>query len=199
MIADREATSPPPPNRLNVRKEEEEENTIGLIQPHPQIQHLRIIRGAQARHRIPTRCALETRGPTPLIPALDHVVEDLRVRVRHGVDEADAVLLLVQPGLVDQRQDRPQGGRGGGGAVDLGEGAVDGDDVVGSLLLEPARLAFIFPLFSLFLCLFFFFFSFCPLSDGEGKDTRDAGRAGRKGVCLRWRKCPGSRVSAGYC
>lgn len=63
------------------------------------------------------------------------------MRVRDGVDEADAVLLLVQPGLVDQGEDGAEGGRGGRGAVDLGEGAVHGDDVVGPLMIEPARLA----------------------------------------------------------
>lgn len=83
------------------------------------------------------------------------------MRVCDGVDEADTVLLLVQPGLVDQGEDRAEGGRGGGGAVDLGEGAVDGDDVVGSLLIEPARLASI-----LFM---FYFFYVVFLSYGDGK------------------------------
>ncbi|KAI7724278.1 hypothetical protein KC322_g91 [Hortaea werneckii] len=92
-----------------------------------------------ARHRIPPGRALETSRPTPLIPSLDDIVKDFRVRVRDGVDEADAVLLLVQPGLVDQGEDGAEGGRGGRGAVDLGEGAVHGDDVVGPLMIEPAR------------------------------------------------------------
>ena len=50
--------------------------------------------------------------------------------VEDGVDEADAAFAGVVAGLVDQCEDGACCGRGGGGAVDEGEVAVDGDDVV---------------------------------------------------------------------
>ena len=55
------------------------------------------------------------------------------MRVDDGVDEADAALALVEARLVDEGQDGARGGGGGRGAVDEGEVAVDGYDVVCSV------------------------------------------------------------------
>ena len=50
--------------------------------------------------------------------------------VEYGIDEADAAFAGVVAGLVDQSEDGAGCGSGGRGAVDEGEVAIDGDDVV---------------------------------------------------------------------
>jgi hypothetical protein len=111
-----------------------------LRQPQPQLQHLRIIRRAQPRDRIPARRRRETRGATTLVAALRDIVQNARVRVKHRIDEANAAFAGVVAGLVDQGENRAGRGRGGGGAVDEGEVAVDGDHVVCAVGLEGVRM-----------------------------------------------------------
>jgi hypothetical protein len=107
-----------------------------LRQPQPQLQHLRIIRRAQPRNRIPARSRRKARRATTLVAALRDIVQNARVRVEDWVDEADAAFAGVVAGLVDQSEDGAGRGRGGGGAVDEGEVAVDGDHVVCAVGLE---------------------------------------------------------------
>jgi hypothetical protein len=110
-----------------------------LRQPQPQLQHLRIIRRAQARNRIPARSGRKARSATTLIAALGDVVQDVRVRIKDRVDEADAALAGVVAGLVDQGEDGAGGRRGSGGAVHEGEVAVDSDDIVCAVGLEEGQ------------------------------------------------------------
>jgi hypothetical protein len=58
------------------------------------------------------------------------------VRIEDRIDEADAAFAGVVAGLVDQSEDGAGRWRGGGGAVDEGEVAVDGDYVVCAVGLE---------------------------------------------------------------
>ena len=56
--------------------------------------------------------------------------------VQDRVDEADAAFADGVARLVDQRENAASCGRGGGGAIDEGEVAVDGDDVVCAVSLR---------------------------------------------------------------
>lgn len=53
------------------------------------------------------------------------------MRVQGGIDEADGAFAEIESGLVDEGDDGAEDGGRGRGAVDEGELAVDGDDVVG--------------------------------------------------------------------
>ena len=68
-----------------------------------------------------------------MVPTGRDIVEDRRVGVQRGVDEADGGLSGIDALLVDERDDAAERGRRGRGAVDQAQAAVDGDDVVGAV------------------------------------------------------------------
>lgn len=96
-------------------------------------QHFREIRRAQPGDWIPPLHGREARRAAALVATAGDIVQHVRGGVEGRVDEADAALADVEAGLVDEGEDGADGGGGGGGAVDEGEGAVDGDDVVGAV------------------------------------------------------------------
>jgi len=80
--------------------------------------------------------------PHPWLPPTGDIIHNARVRVQRRIDEAHGPLPRVRALLVDQSDDAAESRRGGRGAVDEAQGAVDCDDVVcavGADVREPAR------------------------------------------------------------
>ena len=72
-------------------------------------------------YRIPPRHGLEAGRAAARVRTVGNVVQDLRVLVQDGVDEADGALARVQALVVDASNNRGEDGRRGGGAAEEGE------------------------------------------------------------------------------
>lgn len=83
-------------------------------------------------HRIPPRRRRKPLCATSLVRALRDIIEDLRMGVCNRIDETDAAFTGVEALLIDERQDGRQSRRRGRCAIDEGEIAVNGDNIVGS-------------------------------------------------------------------
>ena len=74
-----------------------------LRQTHKQLQHLRIIRRPEPRHRIPPRTGLKPTTPTIRITPIRNVIQHLRMLIQHRIHEPDGTLARRRALLVDKR------------------------------------------------------------------------------------------------
>lgn len=104
-----------------------------LLQTQKQLQHSRVVRCSQSRHRIPTRLTREAIRITTLIGALRHIIQHIRVRIQRGVDEANRALTRSSQLIVNQRDDAAKHGATRARAIDVLPLAVNSKHVVGAI------------------------------------------------------------------
>jgi len=75
--------------------------TLLSRQAQPKLQHFRIIRRPQSSNRIPAHRTVEPSRTATLITTLRNIVEDLRMRIRSRIDEADTALTDIEARLVE--------------------------------------------------------------------------------------------------
>jgi hypothetical protein len=86
-------------------------------QAHVELVHGRILRRTQTGNRIPADISAEALSTAARAVANSDVRENIRVLVKHGVDEADGRLASLKAVHVDAGENGTEHGRGGGGTA----------------------------------------------------------------------------------
>lgn len=94
----------------NVTDQHSHPSSFTSWQAQKQIQHLRVVRRAKTRDRVPPLDGGEAVGAAARVAAVLDVVQYRGVLVQDGVDEADGLLAGVEALLIDAGDDRGEDG-----------------------------------------------------------------------------------------